>query len=247
MIINLFITFVISFLAFLGMYIGGITTTFFKQYLPGKIHRLYIFCGGLLVGLILFEVIPESIKQYDQLGLIIGGILGIVGMMAIENVFHNSNNHNGKRTNYVHGIIFLIIAVAIHNVPTGFAIGTNIVGQSITSSPLLWALFLHHIPEGITVMVSSMLAGSNSLSFTFIAALLALILGVSILGGMSISNLSLQSNTILMGSAIGTLGYVTVHEILWKSKAMVTAREYLVLVCLGLIFIRLYMFGLELL
>ncbi|KEF38430.1 putative divalent heavy-metal cations transporter [Schinkia azotoformans MEV2011] len=247
MIFNLYISLFISFLAFLGMYIGGITTTFFKRYLPGKIHRLYIFCGGLLVGLLIFEVIPESIQQYDQLGLIIGGFLGIIGMMAIENIFHSKNNHNGKTSNYVHGIIFLIIAVAIHNVPTGFAIGTNIVDQSITGSPLLWALFLHHIPEGITLMVSSILAGSNSLSFSLITALLALILGVSILGGISISNLSHQFNTILMGSAIGTLGYVTVHEILWKSKTTVTAREYIILVCVGLIFIRLYILSLELL
>lgn len=244
---NLSITLFITFLAFLGMYIGGITTTFFKHYLPGKIHRLYIFCGGLLVGLILFEVIPESIKQYDQLGLIIGGFLGIIGMMTIENLFQSRNNHKGKTTNYIHGIIFLIIAVAIHNIPTGFAIGTNIVDQSITGSPLLWALFLHHIPEGITLMVSSLLAGSNSLSFTLVTALLACILGISIYGGLSISNLNHQFNTVLMGSAVGTLGYVTVHEILWKTKSTVTAKEYLVLVCFGIIAIRLFVYGLELL
>lgn len=247
MIVNLFIALFISFLAFLGMYVGGITTSYFKRNLPGNIHRLYIFCGGLLAGLLVFEIIPESIEQYDQMGLIIGGFLGLFTMMSIETIFHSKINHKGKRKNYIHGIIFLFIAIAIHNIPTGFAIGSNIVDQSITGSPLLLALFLHQIPEGITLMVSSLLAGSNSLSFTLISALLAIVLGISVIGGMSISNLSHQFNTIIMGSAVGTLGYVTVHEILWKTKRTVTAKEYLVLVCLGLTFIRLYVLSLELL
>lgn len=247
MIVNLFIALFISFLAFLGMYVGGITTSYFKRNLPGNIHRLYIFCGGLLVGLLVFEIIPESIEKYDQMGLIIGGLLGIFTMLSIETIFHSKNMQKGKRKNYIQGIIFLFIAVAIHNIPTGFAIGSNIVDQSITGSPLLLALFLHQIPEGITLMISSLLAGSNSLSFTLIIALLAIVLGISVIGGMSISNLSHQFNTILIGSAVGTLGYVTVHEILWKTKRTVTAKEYLFLVCLGLIFIRLYVLSIELL
>lgn len=50
-----------------------------------------------------------------------------------------------------------------------------------------------------------------------------------------------------MGTVIGTLGYVTIHEILWKTKHSVTTKEYLILVSLGLILIRLYVWGLGLL
>lgn len=176
MIINLLIAFIISFLAFLGMYIGGVSATYLKSYLPGNIHRLYIFCGGLLAGLLIFEVIPESIKQYDQMGLIIGGILGLFVIITIDNMIHNKAISNNKKKNYIHGIIFLIIAVAIHNIPTGLVLGSNITDHSITGSPLLLVLFLHHIPEGITLMVSSTLAGSNYLSFTTIIGFLTFII-----------------------------------------------------------------------
>lgn len=240
---NILMAMFISFLAFLGMSFGGLTTTYMKRYLPGNIHRLYILCGGLLVGLIMFEVIPESMKEYDRIGLIIGGFLGLLAMMTIENVFHKER----KNRNYIHGIIFLFVAVAIHNIPTGFALGSNLIDNSITGSPLLMALFLHQIPEGITLMVSSMLAGSNSLTFPLIAAVLAFLLGISVIVGISTSNLSQQFNTILMGSAVGTLGYVTIHEILWKTKNTVTGKEYIILIGIGLLFMRLYVFGLELL
>ncbi|WP_458412942.1 ZIP family metal transporter [Schinkia sp. CFF1] len=245
MAIHLLIAFIISLLAFLGMYIGGVTTSYLQSNLPGNIYRLYIFCGGLLAGLLVFEVIPESVRQYDQMGLLIGGALGLCIIMIIDHFIHIKNV--SKKKNYIHGLIFLTIGVAIHNVPTGLVLGPTIVDHSITGSPLLLALFLHHIPEGITLMVSSTLAGSESLSFTAIITFLTFILGISIVCGMFISNLSPQLNTLLMGSVIGTLGYVTLHEILWKTKYIVTVKEYLFLVGLGLIIIRLYVLGIELL
>ena len=73
-----------------------------------------------------------------------------------------------------------------------------------------------------------------SISFTkhkyisfLLTTLLFLILGTGTVFGILIEGKALHLQGLIMGSAIGSLGYVTIHEMLWKAKKQLSFLTFL--------------------
>ena len=65
------------------------------------------------------------------------------------------------------------------------------------------------------------------ISFLLTTLLLSLILGTGTVFGILIEGKALHLQGLIMGSAIGSLGYVTIHEMLWKAKKQLSFLTFL--------------------
>ncbi|WP_153127506.1 ZIP family metal transporter [Peribacillus tepidiphilus] len=232
---------ILVFLVFSGLMAGGVLGMMFGFILKTKIERLFVLCGGLLLGLITFELIPESLEQYRGLGLILGALSGTLLMTVTDTFLHKTFVNSQVKSEHLHSFLFLVFAICIHNLPTGLALGANMESSALHLSPLLTATFLHHIPEGLTLMASIALVGYKYLLFLVSTVFLSLVLGGSFFTGLAIGEQSHKLNTLLMGGAIGTLAFVTVHELLLKYKKRMNNREFLLYGVLGLMFMYFFL------
>ncbi len=53
---------------------------------------LIVFCGGVLAGLLGFELIPDVINSYQPIGIFIGISLGIFFVLIIDKFLHNTKS-----------------------------------------------------------------------------------------------------------------------------------------------------------
>ena len=56
-------------------------------------HRLYALCGGILLGLLSLEIIPETFSSYEMIGPILGIAIGILIMSLLDNYCHHPMIH----------------------------------------------------------------------------------------------------------------------------------------------------------
>jgi ZIP family zinc transporter len=117
----------------------------------------------MLVGVIALKLVPESIGDYSEQGLMVGLIIAVFFISGadyfVQRIFHIQSEHG--RGNRVFAFFSLVLAVSFHNIPTGLAIGSSVNMETLNNSPLLVAIFLHHVPEGLALMISALLAGFN--------------------------------------------------------------------------------------
>lgn len=225
----------IAFMVMLSLLAGGLVGAIIHQKFSHRLDALLILSGSILFGLVTFEVVPESVKNYPAGGLLLGLILAIVAMILADKLFHRSFSNKNKNELFHRflAFVFLVLAISIHNIPTGLALGSSLFNASFSSGPLLTAVFLHHIPEGLSLMISTLIAGYHTKVYFLATVFLAGLLGLSIFFGSFLAGESLRINALLMGSAIGTLSYVSAYEMLWKTRKTVSGYEFVAISLIG--------------
>ena len=112
---------------------------------------IYSLCAGLIIGLLFFEMIPESIELGGWVILLGGIAIGLVLFQSIHLLIDKitiiTNSH--QKDIFVRSGVLLTTSIAIHNFPVGIALGSTI-GTSMGNF-MLTTLFLHNIPEGIII------------------------------------------------------------------------------------------------
>jgi ZIP family zinc transporter len=238
----IFLPLFISIVVFIGMLLGGVISILIHTKISDRVERIYVFSGGLLAGLIMLEILPESLKMYPNQGLLIGFFIAIIFISMSDHIIHRvlETQSKNSRLNQVFSFFFLVLAVLFHNIPTGLAIGSSASMEALNNSPLLVATFLHHVPEGLALMISTLVAGFNLKPFLLAAVILTAVLGSSTVFGMILSGKSMKLDAILMGSAIGALSYVSFYEMLWRTREKVSNIEFAAFSIVGIGIIWLY-------
>ncbi len=136
-----------------GTTIGGILGVSFKNTSNKFLSFILSFASGLMLAIVCFDLIPESMEITNISNTILGVLLGVVCMIICDilvqkrfssvKTFENTNHSNLLKT----GII-VSIGLALHNFPEGLAIGSSFEASITLGYSLALAICLHDIPEG---------------------------------------------------------------------------------------------------
>lgn len=196
---------------------------------------VYTFSGGIIMGLLLLELLPEAWEgspwYYLLVGLLIGfGFLSLFGRISRKLVLFHSNHQ-------IETFLLFCIAISIHNIPLGITLGS----MEYLSIPLLIALAFHHIPEGIALFSPLIHQHFRTRLILWTSFLLSLSLGLgSFLGGwFPKSNSSLLA--VLMGISIAILCHITFSELLHKGYRELSKGKWIVGTLAGVGFCYLFL------
>lgn len=223
---------------FLGSLTGGLAVTLFSKVLNKNYFYLNVFCGGILAGILGFDLVPELLSNYRPVGIMAGISLGIFFMLLMERFLHN------KRHTFIENpeaFMILFLALLFHSIPSGIALGINFQDGHIQDTALLGAILIHHIPEGMVIMVAVLYSKMKIVTFWLFCFVLSLAVGINTYLGITLDFQSIKLRTLFMGIAIGTLGYVTFYEVLWKGLKKQLTFRMLIVTLLGTLFIRTYL------
>lgn len=223
---------------FLGSLTGGLAVTVFSKVFKKDYFYLYVFCGGILAGILGFDLVPELMTSYRPIGIAAGISLGIFFMLLMDKMLHNSKHTYIKDSET---FMMLFLALLFHSIPSGLALGINFQNGHFQNLTLLSAILIHHIPEGMVMMVSVFYSQMRIVTFWMFCLVLSLAVGINTYLGMTLDIQSIKLQTIFMGVAIGTLGYVTFYEVLWKGLKKHFTLKMLIVALLGTIFFRTYL------
>lgn len=220
---------------FLGFIAGGVAGYVIQRLFFYRVTHLYTFSGGMLGGLIIFEIIPEMFQQLNVWGMALGIGIGFLSLLTVEAFTHQK----GPSSSWT--ILFLVFAIGLHTLPTGWAFGSGIqVGTGVSSS-LLMAIVLHHIPEGMALTFLMIKEELNLVIFIVTSAILSLVLGFGTWTGLHMDGTFSKLNALLMGGAIGSMGYVACYEMLWKTKKALPIHQFLFFSLAGMLVIWGYL------
>jgi ZIP family zinc transporter len=226
-------------LTMIGFGIGGIIAWFTKEF-EHRADVIYCICGGLILGLLSFEVIPEAIEMGNWWTVVLGVFIGIIffGLFHRLATYMIKRKKKGKKSFAFFTGLMLLFGIAIHNFPLGISLGVTSV-PDVTHS-ILQTIILHNVPEGIIVFTPLFIAGIRKRTFIFITILVSLPVGAGAFVGnkLGIDNTLIWS--FLMSLSIGIIYMVTIKEILIEAVKIIPSFQMFILALLGFGFIGIY-------
>lgn len=217
---------------FLGTVLGSAFVFFMKKDMPVLLQKTLLgFASGVMVAASVWSLLIPSIEMSSDAGkgavipAVIGFLLGMAFLLFIDYItphLHIGDDHPEGPRSKLSRTAMLSLAVTIHNLPEGMAVGVVLAGalQSNLGISAAGALAMsigiaiQNIPEGaITSM--PMRAEGNSRMRSFILGSLSGI--VEPLGGLLVVLLASFMTPILpymLAFAAGAMMYVVIEELI---------------------------------
>ena len=110
----------------IGTTIGGIIGIISKRNSNRFLSFILAFVSGLMLAVVCFDLIPESLEISSLTIVIVGIILGIIVMTICDILVDKKfNNSNSIKSSLLRTGIVVSIGLALHNIPEGLAIGSG--------------------------------------------------------------------------------------------------------------------------
>ena len=239
-----------------GTGIGGlVSAALSKRSSEVTICWMLSFAAGVMISIVCFGLVPESFELSNMASTIFGLIAGIVLIMLLNRAVdiktgmreENQNIHNTHEELYHESSIIrnrmqmlrsgtlMLIAIGLHNVPEGMAIGAGGSYNFQFGALLTIMIALHNIPEGMAIAAPLLAGGINRKNAVLLTALSG---ATTLLGGfigMLIGSISDFAVALSLSSAGGAMLYVVFGEIIPQSIVMTKNRTANIVVLFGMI------------
>lgn len=210
----------------------GALPVFFMRRLQGRFESLLLgLSAGVMLGATFFSLLLPGLEQfqlrgasplmssiYMGIGLISGAVLllGFHALIPHEHFFKvEANTPHAKRVNQQ---TLLILAVALHNLPEGLAVGVGIAsGDAKLGMTLALAIAFQDLPEGWIVAVGLLTLGLSFGRIFLVTALTGVVEAVGVLLGFGALHLSTAFLAPAFALCAGAMLFVVSHEVIPES------------------------------
>ena len=221
---------------FLGTTLGAGMVFLMKNKINNKLEKVLLgFASGVMVAASVWSLLIPSIDMAKEQNIIawlpatVGFILGIIFLLILDNIIphlhRKSKEPEGLKSNLGKSAM-MVLAVTLHNIPEGMAVGVALVGAVSGNNTITMAsaialsigIAIQNFPEGAIISMPLKEEG-NSKSRSFLYGTLSGIVE-PIFGGLTILLTSLVVSILpyLLSFAAGAMIYVVVEELIPESQ-----------------------------
>ena len=196
------------------------------------------FAAGVMIAASVWSLI---LPAFDEVGatprgavvVSLGFLLGCAGMLLLDRVVPHQHPEEPRpegHTSHLSRPMLLVLAVALHNIPEGLALGV-VIAAARGESSMTWSaalmfgvgLALQNFPEGLAVVLPLRQAGMSKKKCRRLGLLASLAEpGAAVLGLLFTSLLSSLGGVILpllLSAAAGAMVFIVVEELIPESQA----------------------------
>ena len=215
-----------------GTTIGGIIGVNIKNTSNKFLSFILSFASGLMLAIVCFDLIPESMQITNISNTVIGVVLGVICMIACDILVQKKFNSVGSDTPVIPkhnssllktGII-VSIGLALHNLPEGLAIGSSFEASIKLGYSLALAICLHDIPEGISMGVPMKNGGMKSSKVIFYVLMSGITTGIGAFFGTLIGGISESIIAMCLAFAGGAMLYIVSGELIPEANSLYKGR-----------------------
>ena len=222
-----------------GTTIGGILGICVENNSNKFLSFILSFASGLMMAIICFDLIPESLEISNIYVTIFGIVLGIILMILcdilVQKKFNTKEIKGGTKSELLKTGIIVSIGLAIHNFPEGLAIGSGFDVSTKLGLGLAIAICLHDVPEGISMAVPLKNGGMSKLKVIYYVILSGVATGVGAFFGAIIGNISTLVISICLSFAAGAMLYIVSGELIPEANNLYRGKMSAIGSMLGII------------
>ncbi len=231
------VSFCIGFIAEgVGVAIGIMLLYLFNIESKRVIGILFGGTAGIMIALICFDVLPDAFIMGQDLFVFLGVTLGVgLGLFLQQitaTVQHTLHIAEGQM---VQTGIALLIGIAVHNIPEGFALGSIAATSQETLLNFAMIICVHSIPEAVALTIPLKEAGAKLSFIVAIPFVLGAVMGVGAVAGYVFSQISEAFVAVSLGLASGIILYIVCEELLPESKHIWNGRLTSVATVMGVL------------
>lgn len=216
---------------FIGTTLGSACVLFLKDELNENVVKILTgFASGVMVAASIFSLLIPCLEQSLYLNNLsflpaaIGFCLGMLFLLFLDNItphMHIDKTIEGPKSN-LKNTTMMILAVVIHNVPEGMAVGVIYVGLlannvSISLSSALSlsiGIAIQNFPEGAIISMPLHAEGENKTKAFINGMLSGIVEPLAGLLTILLSNYIIPTLPYLLAFAAGAMIYVVVEELI---------------------------------
>ena len=211
-----------------GTTIGGILGIVIKKNSNKFLSFILSFASGLMMSVICFDLIPESLGISNIYGVVFGVLIGIISMIfcdvIVQKKFNKKQQKYAESNDLLKTGIIVSIGLAIHNFPEGLAIGSGFEASMRLGLGLAIAICLHDIPEGISMAVPMKNGGMSKSKVVFYVILSGVTTGVGAFFGAIVGSISQSVIAVCLSFAAGAMLYIVSGELIPESNKLYKGR-----------------------
>lgn len=198
----------------IGTLIGALVLMFVKVKNDTVMAGIMSFAAGFMLAMICFDMLPESTENSGVSVALLGAALGVglvfgIGKLMERPLERLSDKQGGRFTG---AGFMLILAIGLHNLPEGMAIGSLGSIEKVAAFAALIAV--HNIPEGMAMCAllrSGGLSGVKSVAFSALAGV-PTVIGAII--GRLVSNISPIFMGLCLSLAAGAMLFIVFDDVM---------------------------------
>lgn len=216
---------------FAGTSLGAAMVFFLKGEMPQRLQRVLVgFAAGVMVAASFWSLLAPALEQSESWGSLafvpaaLGFLLGMGFLLLLDTVTpheHMDGMEEGPKTG-LRRTTKLVLAVTIHNIPEGMAVGVVLAAAlqgtagvgAAGAAALALGIAIQNFPEGAIVSMPLRAEGMGKAKTFALGVLSGAVEPVAALLTIAFSGMVVQAMPYLLSFAAGAMFYVVVEELI---------------------------------
>lgn len=222
---------------FLGTSLGAACVLFMKNTLNNLVQRaLTGFAAGVMVAASVWSLLIPAMEESAAMGVwsfvpaVIGFWLGILFLLALDKIIPHL--HQGSDTpegppSTLKRTTMLVLAVTLHNIPEGMAVGVVFAGYMTRNSGLTFTgamalsigIAIQNFPEGAIISLPLKAEGEKKSKAFILGVLSGIVEPIAAIITIMLADIIVPILPYLLSFAAGAMIYVVVEELIPEMSA----------------------------
>ena len=221
---------------FLGTMLGAATVFLMKNKLNSKVEKILLgFASGVMVAASVWSLLIPSIEMAEEQNVTawmpaaVGFILGIVFLLVLDNLIPHLHLKGDKPEGIKSKLkktTMMVLAVTLHNIPEGMAVGVCFAGAIAQNSGITIAgafalaigIAIQNMPEGAIISMPLKSEGMSKKKAFFYGTLSGIVEPIGAVITLLITGTIQAVLPYLLSFAAGAMIYVVVEELIPESQ-----------------------------
>lgn len=222
---------------FLGTTLGSAMVFFMKNKINNKVEKILLgFASGVMIAASVWSLLIPSIDMAEEQGVIawipatVGFLLGMLFLLVLDCIIPhlhlNSNKPEGMKSK-LQKTTMMVLAVTLHNIPEGMAVGVVFAGAISQNSGITLAgafalaigIAIQNFPEGAIISMPLKSEGTSKLKAFWYGTLSGIVEPIGAILTIALTNLVVPVLPYFLSFAAGAMIYVVVEELIPESQA----------------------------
>lgn len=218
-------------LPFAGTALGSACVFFLKDKINPLVQKILLgFASGVMVAASVWSLLIPAMDMSENMGRLsfipaaVGFLLGIAFLLIMDRLIphmHLGGHKEGPKASLGKNLM-LVLAVTLHNIPEGMAVGVVLAGAMDGSTPITAAgalslalgIAIQNFPEGAVISLPLKSDGSGKGRAFLYGALSGIVEPLGALLTIALSSLIVPLLPYLLSFAAGAMIYVVVEELI---------------------------------
>ena len=222
---------------FLGTTLGSAMVFLMKDKMSNKVEKILLgFASGVMIAASVWSLIMPSINMAEEQGQVpwipaaVGFLFGIVFLLVLDSLIPhmhlNDEKPEGLKSN-LNKRTMMMLAVTLHNIPEGMAIGVTFAGALLGNVEITVAgafalalgIAIQNFPEGAIVSMPLKSEGLSKTKAFLYGALSGIVEPIAAIITILLVGYITPILPYVLSFAAGAMIYVVVEELIPESQA----------------------------